>query len=99
MESKAQEIINRISNFNKNNALKLYSDIFMVLTKDNTINNFSKNNSGIRFKLHEFEDSVLDKLLDLINNFELNDENDTTFIQETIKSKVKTKKKLISSKG
>jgi CHASE3 domain sensor protein len=94
MESKAEQITTKIATFNKKNSLKLYCDIFMLLTKDNTLNNFSKNNSGIRFKLHEFEDSVLDKLLDLINKFESSNKNNTSFLDETIKSKNNTKKKV-----
>jgi len=94
MESKAEEITTKMANVNKKNSLKLYCDIFMLLTKENTLNNFSKNNSGVRFKLHEFEDSILDKLLDLINKFELSNENNTSFLEETIKSKTKTKKKI-----
>lgn len=95
MDDKAEEITSKLASFNKNDSLKLYCDIFMLLTKENTLVNYSKNNSGIRFKLHEFNEATLDSLILLINNFELtNKEGNTSFIQETIKSKPKSKKKI-----
>jgi hypothetical protein len=65
MEDLYEKIILQVSMIDKTN-VKLYSDIFLVLTKDNTLKNYSKNKSGIRFKLNGLQEETCLEILECI---------------------------------
>jgi hypothetical protein len=65
MEDLFEKIIHQVSMIDKTN-VKLYSDIFLILTKDNTLKNYSKNKSGIRFKLNGISEETCLEILEYI---------------------------------
>lgn len=68
---------------------RLYYNIFNLLTKDNTLKNYSNNKSGIRFKLNEIEYPELTRILEILIN---NEKTKETFEDEFIDAPKKRKK-------
>lgn len=65
MEDLFEKIIEEVSTIDNTN-IKLYSDIFLIITKNNTLKNYSKNKSGIRFKLNGFSEETCLEILECI---------------------------------
>lgn len=81
-----EEIQELMKKYNKDESL--YYNIFNLLTKDNTLKNYSNNKSGIRFKLNDIDYKDLENILDILKNYENTKETfEDEFIDNTPKKK------------
>lgn len=81
-----EEIQELMKKYNKDETL--YYNIFNLLTKDNTLKNYSNNKSGIRFKLNDIDYKDLENILDILKNYENTKETfEDEFIDNTPKKK------------
>lgn len=96
-EEYLKNITRKLDTFTPTKSIKLYGQIFELLTNNNEDKNYSHNKSGIRFKLNNFSKEILMKLNDLIDAFqeELQDNQSNSFMSSIKENK---KKKKIMSK-
>jgi hypothetical protein len=73
---------------------KLYYMIYDFLTKENELKNYSTNKTGIRFKLYDFDIQVLHELIQIIDDYTVNQSHQKDNIDFTEEIKVKKPKKI-----
>lgn len=93
-EDYLKNITRKLDLFTPTKSIKLYGQIYELLTNNNIEKNYSYNKTGIRFKLNSFNKETLTKLNDLIDTFqeELQDDESNTFMSSIKENKKKKKK-------
>mgnify|MGYP001585860952 CR=1 FL=1 len=64
-------IVSKVEKVDPKTSELLYKDLFLILSDQNTLKNYNKNNSGIRFKLNNFglvKLKELNNVIDVFNN-------------------------------
>lgn len=88
--NKSELMDNIVENIKEKDFKKLYSEIYVLLTKNNQLKNYSTNNAGIRFKLNNFDIETLTKIDEMINMY--TEPEDDVFSEHSLKdNKGKTK--------
>lgn len=95
-EEELFDIINKLKKFDDAKPMKLYVEIYNLLTDHGALQNYSHNKKGVRFKLNNFSKETCDKLNEILDSFQDTTENQVNFVDslnDSIKPKDTTKRK------